>query len=115
MAPILPARNFDETVGFYAAFGFDAIRREDAYLILRRDNIELHFFAWRELDASKSYAGCYIRVADVDAYARSFDLTSLPREGIPRLIPLETKPWGMREFALIDPNGSLIRIGSVAR
>jgi hypothetical protein len=24
---------------------------------------------------------------------------------------LETKPWGMREFAIVDPDGNLIRIG----
>ena len=26
---------------------------------------------------------------------------------------LEDKPWGMREFAVIDPDGSLLRIGQV--
>jgi hypothetical protein len=24
---------------------------------------------------------------------------------------IEDKPWGMREFALVDPNGNLIRVG----
>jgi len=26
---------------------------------------------------------------------------------------LEDKPWGLREFAVIDPDGNLIRIGQV--
>jgi hypothetical protein len=24
---------------------------------------------------------------------------------------VEDKPWGMREFAIVDPNGTLIRVG----
>jgi hypothetical protein len=35
----------------------------------------------------------------------------LPRKGIPRQDVLEDKPWGMREFAIVDPNGNLLRIG----
>jgi hypothetical protein len=26
---------------------------------------------------------------------------------------LEDKPWGLREFALVDPDGNLVRIGQV--
>ena len=26
---------------------------------------------------------------------------------------LEDKPWGLREFALVDPEGDLVRIGQV--
>jgi hypothetical protein len=35
----------------------------------------------------------------------------LPRKGIPRQDDLDDKPWGMREFAIVDPDGNLIRIG----
>jgi hypothetical protein len=30
----------------------------------------------------------------------------------PAFAPAEDKPWGMREAALIDPDGNLIRIGT---
>lgn len=26
---------------------------------------------------------------------------------------LEDEPWGLREFAVVDPDGSLLRIGQV--
>jgi hypothetical protein len=26
---------------------------------------------------------------------------------------LEDKPWGLREFAVVDPDGNLIRIGQI--
>jgi uncharacterized glyoxalase superfamily protein PhnB len=31
--------------------------------------------------------------------------------GLVNLHPIEEKPWGMKEFAIIDPHGNLIRIG----
>lgn len=115
VAPILPARDFDETIRFYAPFGFAVASRYETYLILRRGAVELHFFAWSDLRPDTSYAGCYIRVPDVDACLDALSPPDLPRTGIPRLVPVEDKPWGMREFALIDCNGSLIRVGSPLR
>ena len=114
-APILPARDFEATARVYQKLGFSVVSQyqpPEAYLIQRRGQVELHFFPHFELDPAASYAGCYIRVADVDAW---FDLArqaGLPDAGIPRLIPLRDRPWGMREFAVIDPNGSLLRIGA---
>jgi hypothetical protein len=54
---------------------------------------------------------CYLRVSDVDDIYRAFALAELPRKGIPRQDALGDKPWGMREFAIVDPDGNLIRIG----
>ncbi len=60
---------------------------------------------------AESSAGCYIRVSDVNSIYRAFASAELPRRGIPRQEVLEDKPWGMREFAIVDPDGNLIRIG----
>ena len=38
-------------------------------------------------------------------------IDGLAAEGIPRVTAPEDKPWGMREFALVDPSGNLIRVG----
>ena len=115
VAPILPSRNFEETARFYEGLGFAVASQyhpPDAYLIMRRGGIELHFFPHFDLDPAASYAGCYIRVADVDAWFDGARRTGLPRAGIPRIVALCDRPWGMREFAIIDPSGSLIRIGT---
>jgi catechol 2,3-dioxygenase-like lactoylglutathione lyase family enzyme len=115
VAPILPARDFEATARFYQRLGFAVVSQyqpPDAYLILRRGEVELHFFPHFELDPAASYAGCYIRVADVDAWFNLARQAGLPDAGIPRLVALRDRPWGMREFAVIDPNGSLLRIGA---
>lgn len=77
--------------------------------------MELHFFTHSDLLPAESFAGCYIRVSDVESIYRSFAAAQLPRKGIPRLDALEDKPWGMREFALVDPDGNLLRIGQSLR
>lgn len=111
--PILPSRDFDETAAFYAKLGFaEAARFGSDYLILTRDWIELHFFPMSEIDPAASYAGCYLRATDVDTLHRAMSSAGLPDEGIPRLSPLEDKAWGMREFHLVDADGSLLRIGT---
>jgi catechol 2,3-dioxygenase-like lactoylglutathione lyase family enzyme len=115
VAPILPSRSFEATARFYEALGFAVVSQyqpPDAYLILRRGEIELHFFPHFDLDPAASYAGCYIRVQDVETWFEAAQGVGLPRAGIPRLLPLQDRPWGMREFAVIDPDGSLLRVGT---
>jgi len=73
--------------------------------------VEIHFFTQTDLVPAESSAGCYIRVLDVDRIYRAFANTDLPATGIPRMDRIESKPWGMREFAIVDPDGNLIRIG----
>lgn len=113
--PILPSRSVSETVAFYKRLGFEggAHESDSEYAILRRGAIELHFFTHRELLPAESSAGCYIRVLDVESIYSSFSSSQLPRQGIPRIDTLEDKPWGLREFAVIDPNGNLLRIGQI--
>jgi uncharacterized glyoxalase superfamily protein PhnB len=54
---------------------------------------------------------CYLRVADVEAVYRAFTGAGLPQAGMPRMDVLADKPWGMREFAVVDPDGNLLRVG----
>ena len=111
--PILPSRSVNDTLAFYRLLGFDGkIWGEPySYAILRRGTVELHFFTHKELHPAESSAGCYIRVSDVESICSAFALAQLPRQGIPRQDELGDKPWGMREFAIVDPDGNLIRIG----
>lgn len=113
--PILPSRSVEGTVEFYGQLGFqgEIWGAPYRYAILRRGTVELHFFTHAELEPASSIAGCYIRVQDVAEIHGEFARAGLPTTGIPRLDRLEEKPWGMREFAMVDPDGNLIRIGQV--
>lgn len=112
--PILPSRDLKETVDFYQKLGFTNVSGsdyQDIYGIMCRGSLELHFIPIPEFAASESYAGCYLRVTHVDALFEEFQSLRLPSDGIPRLGAIANRPWGMREFYIVDPSGNLLRIG----
>lgn len=113
--PTLPSRSLDNTLHFYKRLGFEGriLGVGNAYAILTRGDLELHFFRHATLVPAESSAGCYIRVRDVESLYRAFSLAQLPSKGIPRMDALADKPWGLREFAVVDEDGNLLRIGQV--
>ena len=113
--PTLPSRSLNDTLAFYQRLGFDGkiLGVGNSYAILQRGTVELHFFVHTQLRPTESSFGCYIRVLDVESVHQAFALAQLPESGIPRMDALEVKPWGLREFAVVDPDGNLLRIGQV--
>lgn len=105
--PVLPTLDLDETIAFYSRLGFAVWSRyEGDYVVLGRDLQELHFFLMAQLDPQASFHGCYWRTEDAPALFYEFATA-----GLTSMQPMEDKPWGMREFAFLDPHGNLIRIG----
>jgi catechol 2,3-dioxygenase-like lactoylglutathione lyase family enzyme len=114
--PILPCRDLDELLLFYGPLGFVLEFEQtepDVYAILRLEEAEIHFFGYPGVDPATSIAGCYVRVSDADALYAAWSRLGLPAKGIPRLDAIADKPWGLREFAVVDPAGNLIRVGHI--
>ncbi len=112
--PVLPARNLDETIGFYRTLGFELAYRHPElkeYVILRRGKLELQFFEWPQLDTEATFAGAYLRVSNVDQMYQFFSAARLPARGTPSMGGIKRRVWEMREFHLVDCNGNLIRVG----
>jgi hypothetical protein len=111
--PILPSRSLQVTLRFYEALGFagEIMGTDESYAILTRGDIELHFFSHPSLVPADSFAGCYIRLSNVEPLYKAFESASLPRHGIPRMDTIADKPWGMREFVIVDEDGNLLRVG----
>lgn len=110
--PVLPSRSLARTIEFYERLGFSGrLLASGTYAVLSRGALELHFFPHPALEPEACYAGCYMRVADVDGLHACFSGARLPRAGIPRIEPVEDKPWKMREFALVDEDGNLVKFG----
>ena len=109
--PILAARDIAETVAFYGSLGFALVNLYDAfgppYLIVRRDDVELHFVHSPDTDPHESHGGCYLRLADAQGVYDEWQPLGLAEVHEPR-----DTPWGMREFFVVDPSGNLLRIGT---
>ena len=112
--PIFPSRDFKNTIAFYDKLGFGVhlhVPGPEGYLILTSGPMEIHFFPCPDLDPTTSIVGVYIRSDDVDTL---FDIVApefLPTEGIPRYEAPADRPWGMREFYVVDEDGSLLKFG----
>ena len=74
------------------------------YLIIGKDNIEVHFFEFKELDPKENYGQVYIRTDDIDALYTSLldNKTSIHPNG-----KLQSKSWRQSEFALLHPENKL--------
>lgn len=111
--PILPSRDFDETSAFYARIGFNETDRYPGeYLIVRNDiGIELHFFAKDDLDPDTNDAGCYVRFDSADEADTLYQVWRRSGLGWEHLRSPEDTDYGLREFAVLDCHGNLLRIG----
>jgi catechol 2,3-dioxygenase-like lactoylglutathione lyase family enzyme len=114
--PILPSRDLQETLAFYEALGFEnrgAPPEEWGYLIIGRGDIWLHFISMPEVDPLGTVSSCYLYVDDVDALHTAWSGAVVPDVATgSRVEPPVTTDYGMREFAVIDRSGNLVRVGA---
>lgn len=104
-------RNKAATRDFYIkVLGFREFGRMDydGYLMLEKDHVQLHFFEFKELDPFENYGQVYIRTDHIDEFYQGIR-EKLPAQLLNR-VP-EIKPWGQREFSLLDPDNNLLTFG----
>lgn len=109
--PKLPMRDKAATIDYYInQLGFEDIGRIDyeAYLMLAKDDIEIHFFLFKELNPLENYGQVYIRTDNIEDLYKTFLKNGVP---IHPNAPLQTKPWGQKEFSLLDPDNNLLTFG----
>jgi catechol 2,3-dioxygenase-like lactoylglutathione lyase family enzyme len=108
--PVLPVRCTQRSKTFYARLGFrtQPDGESEDYLVLRAGVVELHFFRWPDLAPAGSSALAHVRVRDADALWRAWARLGIPGDGAPRLTAPADTPWGLRRFALVDPDGNCL-------
>jgi catechol 2,3-dioxygenase-like lactoylglutathione lyase family enzyme len=111
MTANLPARDMDETAAFYRRLGFNVVFKDRTWMILRRGALELEFFPFPDLVPPQSSFSACARVDELHLLYADFATAGLPSDQrlIPRLTAPKLEPFGLRMFALIDLNGSLVR------
>jgi catechol 2,3-dioxygenase-like lactoylglutathione lyase family enzyme len=109
--PKLPMRNKSLTKDFYVnKLGFRELGSADydEYLMVQKDNIEIHFFEFKELDPKENYGQVYIRTDDINKFYQTMldNKVSIHPNG-----HLQIKPWRQKEFSLLDPDNNLLTFG----
>lgn len=112
--PKLPMRNKAATKAYYTnQLGFTQVGGDhDGYLMMKKDGIELHFFEFANLDPADNYGQVYIRTSNIDELYQALHDRNV---AIHPNGALQTKPWGQREFALLDPDNNLLTFGETMK
>jgi len=101
---IVPSNDLDESQAFYERLGFTAVSvyPHHGYRILqdaRGASLHLTVAPPGWVIPERNAHGLYFYAENIDALAAAFGHAAEP------------KPWGLREFAVSDPSGVLVRIG----
>jgi catechol 2,3-dioxygenase-like lactoylglutathione lyase family enzyme len=110
--PNLPSSDFNRTEGFYSRLGFKRRWRDEGWMILERGSVTIEFFHDPAVDPATSRFSCCLRLDGLDAFFAQCQAAGIPqqRTGWPRIHAPQTESWGGRVGALIDPDGTLLRL-----
>lgn len=110
--PNLPSRDFDVTMAFYAALGFVPSWRDAAWMILGRSGLQIEFFLYPDIDPASSSFSCCLRLDDLDAFFAACRGAGVVETSIgwPRIHAPKREAWGGTVGALVDPDGTLLRL-----
>jgi hypothetical protein len=107
--PKLPMRNQTITHDFYVKqLGFQLCGSYPGYLMVQKDQIQIHFFEFAELDPLLNDGQVYIRTDDIEAL---YDHLRKAGVAIHPNGHLAVKPWGQKEFSVLDPDHNLLTFG----
>ena len=108
--PKLPMRDKEATRRFYVSqLGFQQFGSDyEGYLMVQKDNIQIHFFEFKELDIKENYGQVYIRTDEIDKLYQSMLDKKL---NIHPAGHLQIKPWRQKEFSMLDPDNNLLTFG----
>ena len=107
--PKLVMADMTKTCQFYQQLDFKVIWQTEDYLILERDNIILHF--WQSNDKYIAENTAYrINVSHIEALYQLCQTLKIVHPND----PLQTQPWGSKEFSILDVAGNLITFSEPA-
>lgn len=109
--PKLPMRNKTVTKDYYInQLGFTSIGSAewDEYLMVEKDLVQIHFFAFPALDPKENDGQIYIRTNDIEGLYQWMLKNNIVIHPNGKLA---AKPWGQKEFSLLDPDNNLLTFG----
>ncbi len=111
---------------FYRELGFDVeIAEVGGYAFVEASGIRFHLSESPGFDPFVDAGMIYLYVDDVDGVHAGLSLPSAASlsheqivglwaqgESLARMGDVRDESWGMREFALLDPDNNLVRVGT---
>ena len=104
----LPVRSLAESLSFYRAAGFRLLRATPTFGVLAWGDRLLFLTEREEVRVGDHPANIRLIVGDVDAR-----FAQAQSKGWPIRQPLADRPYGLRDFTVLDPDGYELRFAAV--
>jgi len=103
--PVLASLDIERSAEFFATtLGFAKVHvAQGEYGIVANGPVQIHFWACADRHIAEA-TGCRVQVRAIDHLYRLCEEHAIVHPNA----PLEAKPWGTREFAILDPDGNLV-------
>lgn len=103
--PVLASLDIERSAEFFAAkLGFMKVHvAQGAYGIVVNGSVQIHFWACADRSIAEA-TSCRVQVRAIERLYHQCEGHGI----VHPKAPLETKPWGTKEFAILDPDGNLI-------
>jgi len=106
----VPARDFELSKRFYQDLGFTLAWSSGELAYLRHGDASFLLQNFYNKEHAENFM-MHLLVEDVDAWWALVQSKDLARIHKTMVEPPSDKPWGLRDFVLVDPTGVLWRIG----
>jgi len=106
----VPARDFALSKQFYQDLGFELAWSSENMAYLHHGNCSFLLQDFYVREHADNFM-MHLLVTDVDAWWRHVEARGIASKYNINAGPPEDRPWGIRDFTLVDPTGVLWRIG----
>ncbi|HUG22839.1 bleomycin resistance protein [Piscinibacter sp.] len=103
--PVLASLDIERSVEFFASkLGFSKVYvAQGAYGIVSNGPVRIHFWACTDRHIAEA-TSCRVQVQEIEGLHALCASHAIVHPNA----PLESKPWGTKEFAILDPDGNLV-------
>lgn len=107
--PFVPAKDFDRSISFYKAIGFDLQYQDDTIAIFEHDRAGFLLQNFYVREFAENCMQQYF-VNDLDGWWKKHTPGLVDRFGVQEPKAPQMQPWGMRVGYLWDPSGVLWQV-----
>jgi hypothetical protein len=101
--PKLASLDIARSLSFFERLGFSRKFASSSYGVAERDGVAIHFWCCSD-PRIPTETGCRIAVEGIDELFEAYSkLNVVHPNGV-----LEAKPWGVREFSIVEVDGNLV-------
>lgn len=103
--PVLASLDIERSAEFFATkLGFTKVHvAQGVYGIVENGPVQIHFWACADRHIAEA-TSCRVQVRAIERLYQQCEGNAIVH---PKAL-LETKPWGAKEFAVVDPDGNLV-------